>query len=92
MVTRSFASKGPEESTTRVQRNLPIAKVKNLVQDAIITEWGKVRRIDSDAGDTMRSSSLGIQAQDSRDATFIRVRASVSILYFSLLIALNELV
>ncbi|KAF7341602.1 hypothetical protein MSAN_02057500 [Mycena sanguinolenta] len=39
---------------------------------ASIEEWGKVRRIDSDAGDTMRSCSLGIVAEDARDATYVR--------------------
>lgn len=62
-----------EQSTARRQHKLPIAQVKKLVQGSTITEWGKVRRVDSDAGDTMRSSSLGVSAQDSRDATFVRV-------------------
>jgi hypothetical protein len=42
---------------------------------AQIKQWGKIRRIDSEAGDTMCASSLGIKREDSRDATFVRVRS-----------------
>ena len=41
---------------------------------AQIEQWGKIHHIDSDAGDTMCASSLGIKREDSRDATFVRVR------------------
>jgi hypothetical protein len=50
-----------------------IAVVKNHLKSAEIEEWGKVRRIDSNAGDTMRTSSLGVIRDDTRDATYVRV-------------------
>jgi len=40
---------------------------------ANITAWGKVRRTDSEEGDTMNASSLVKAQEDSRDATFVRV-------------------
>ncbi|KAJ7780645.1 hypothetical protein DFH07DRAFT_729285 [Mycena maculata] len=46
--------------------------VTNALKKADIEEWGKVRRIDSEEGDTMRSCSLGTMAEDSRDATYVR--------------------
>jgi hypothetical protein len=54
-------------------RRLPISKVKQLLKGARISEWGKVKRVDSDEGDTMCSSTLGRRGQDRRDATFVRV-------------------
>lgn len=48
---------------------------------AQIEEWGKIRRVDSEAGDTMRASSLGIKRDDSRDASFVRVRNFNQILH-----------
>lgn len=50
-----------------------MTQVNKALKDAIIEEWGKVRRIDSDEGDTMRSCSLGSIAEDARDATHVRV-------------------
>ncbi|KAJ7666787.1 hypothetical protein DFH06DRAFT_984464 [Mycena polygramma] len=46
--------------------------VNRALRDATVDEWGKVRRVDSDEGDTMRSCSLGTIADDSRDATYVR--------------------
>ncbi|KAJ7204051.1 hypothetical protein GGX14DRAFT_369096 [Mycena pura] len=46
--------------------------VNNALRTAHIEEWGKVHRIDTDEGDTMRSCSLGTTAEDSRDATYVR--------------------
>ncbi|KAI9430414.1 hypothetical protein H4582DRAFT_2063825 [Lactarius indigo] len=37
-----------------------------------IEEWGKVRRVDSEAGDTIHSSGLMKLSADRRDATFVR--------------------
>ena len=48
--------------------------VKSHLDKARIEEWGKVRRVDSDAGDTMCASSLGVSRDDARDATYVRVR------------------
>lgn len=51
-----------------------VAQVNAALKNALIEEWGKVRRIDSEEGDTMRSCSLGVMAEDARDATYVRVR------------------
>lgn len=47
---------------------------KNLDEHATIEEWGKIKRVDSSAGDTMHASGLGIACEDSRDASWVRVR------------------
>ena len=48
--------------------------IRSHLDKAHIVEWGKVRRVDSDAGDTMCASSLGVSRDDARDATYVRVR------------------
>jgi hypothetical protein len=58
--------------STRFQK--PVGTIRRHLNDAVIEEWGKVRRIDSDAGDTMSASLLGTSRDDSRDATYVRVR------------------
>lgn len=40
---------------------------------ASIEQWGKVWRIDSEAGDTMCASSMIKNRDDMRDATYVRV-------------------
>ena len=40
---------------------------------SIIHQYGKVRRIDSEEGDTMVASLLGKKAADRREATYVRV-------------------
>lgn len=54
--------------------NVKIDKVRKIIQDSTIEEWGRVRRVDSEEGDTMRSASLAVNRDDTRDATFVRVR------------------
>ncbi|KAJ7110208.1 hypothetical protein C8R43DRAFT_904512 [Mycena crocata] len=49
-----------------------VRDVNTALKDANIEEWGKVQRVDSEEGDTMRSCSVGITAEDSRDATYVR--------------------
>ncbi|KAJ7655446.1 hypothetical protein B0H17DRAFT_941344 [Mycena rosella] len=46
--------------------------VNKAMKAAVVEEWGKVRRVDSDEGDTMKSCSLGTVAEDARDATYVR--------------------
>jgi hypothetical protein len=53
--------------------NVHIATVRPFLDTALIEEWGKIRRVDSDAGDTMHASSIGTIRDDSRDATYVRV-------------------
>lgn len=52
---------------------LTIAAVRHYVKDATVQRWGKVRRVDSEEGDTMRASSFVRSIDDTRDATFVRV-------------------
>ncbi|KAJ7733997.1 hypothetical protein DFH07DRAFT_870901 [Mycena maculata] len=56
--------------STRSGAKIPL--VNAALKNATVEEWGKVRRIDSDTGDTMRSCSLGVTAEDTRDATYVR--------------------
>lgn len=56
-----------------------ISRVKEELNGAVFDEWGKVRRVDSADGDTMVCSSMrGTRADDSRDASFVRVCGSTS--------------
>jgi hypothetical protein len=54
--------------------NANVAVVKRCLQGAETEEWGKVRRVDSDAGDIMHASSMISLRDDTRDATYVRVR------------------
>jgi hypothetical protein len=63
--------------STRFQAKM--VQVNAALKNAVVQEWGKVCRIDSDAGDTMRSCSLGVVAEDTRDATYVRVRSVCSL-------------
>ncbi|KAF7347089.1 hypothetical protein MVEN_01462900 [Mycena venus] len=81
----------PPKSPTRPERNqitsiaaalstrtgATMTQVNAALRTAVIEEWGKVRRIDSEAGDTMRSCSLGLTAEDARDATYVRYQLLV---------------
>jgi hypothetical protein len=52
-----------------------LSQVKECFAGADIEEWGRVRRIDSEAGDTIRALSMISGGEvDMRDATFVRVR------------------
>ncbi|KAJ3494279.1 hypothetical protein NLJ89_g10843 [Agrocybe chaxingu] len=53
--------------------NLPLRAVRQHLQHAQIEEWGTVRRIDSDEGDTIHTSNLDTRWEDKQDATFVRV-------------------
>ena len=53
--------------------DVDIRLVKGHLKNADIEEWGKVRRVDSDSGDTMRASSMVVVQDDTRDATYVRV-------------------
>jgi hypothetical protein len=54
-----------------------------------IEQWGKVRRIDGDGGDTMVASALATKQRDSRDATFVRVRIFWSAQVFEFVLNLD---
>jgi hypothetical protein len=53
--------------------DIRVDTIKPHLRAAQVQEWGKLRCIDSEAGDTMRSSSLDTNRDDSRDATYVRV-------------------
>jgi hypothetical protein len=59
---------------TRFDRDIRTVRIN--LSSADIEEWGKVRRVDSDAGDTMHASTLVPAHDGTRDATFVRVRAT----------------
>jgi hypothetical protein len=44
-----------------------------------IESWGRLRRVDTDAGDTIRASSLVPLGEDSRDASFVRVSTAFKV-------------
>jgi len=44
-----------------------------LLREAEIYEWRKVRRTDSEAGDTMEAAAFAGQQADSRSTSYIRV-------------------
>lgn len=59
---------------TRYDKN-SVTLVRKELDTSVIEEWGKVRRIDSEEGDTMVASSMRQAGllDGSRDATFVRV-------------------
>ncbi|KAH9023711.1 hypothetical protein EDB85DRAFT_1870587 [Lactarius pseudohatsudake] len=62
---------------------LHVSVIRKYLQRANIEEWGKVRRVDSEAGDTIHSSGLMKPTADRRDATFVRVSCVLLIQRFS---------
>jgi hypothetical protein len=57
---------------TRFDRD--IHSIRHDLREAVVEEWGKVRRVDSDAGDTMHASALVPARDGTRDSTYVRVR------------------
>ena len=45
----------------------------NIFAHTAIGDWGKVRRINSDEGDTVHLASMIAMGDDSRDGTYVRV-------------------
>ena len=52
---------------------ISVTNIRKLLKESTVQEWGKVRRVDREEGDTIQSYSLGRRASDARDATFVRV-------------------
>lgn len=48
--------------------------MRQHIRSILIEEYGRIRRIDSSEGDTMRSSSRPRRERDVRDDTWVRVR------------------
>lgn len=62
---------------------ISVTNIRKLLKDSTVQEWGKVRRVDSEEGDTIQSCSLGRKASDARDATFVRVSTKLTLTFFS---------
>jgi len=60
-------------ATLSTRFELQVSVVRKYLQQADIKEWGKVRQVDSEAGDTIHSSGLTKVTVDQRDATFVQV-------------------
>ncbi|KAJ6568807.1 hypothetical protein B0H19DRAFT_1209274 [Mycena capillaripes] len=63
----------PVAATLSTRTGAKLFEVNAALRTAIIEEWGKERRIDSEAGDTMCLCSLGVATEDMWDATYVRV-------------------
>jgi hypothetical protein len=50
-----------------------VPDIRGSLKMAIIEEWGKVRRVDSDEGDTMRAFTMVKVGEDNRNASYVRV-------------------
>lgn len=56
--------------------------IRKALNNAGIEEWGKVQRIDSEAGDIVWSSCLDGSQDGRRDATFVCVRFFLLKIFF----------
>jgi len=54
--------------------DVSVPDIRRSLKENIIEEWGKVKRTDSDAGDTMHAFTMVKQGEDHRDASYVRVR------------------
>nr|GAT57216.1 predicted protein [Mycena chlorophos] len=54
-----------------------VADARAALRVATVEEYGKVKRVDTDEGDTMHSCSLGTKAEDARDASYVRYEALI---------------
>ena len=60
--------------TICLQFEITLGQVKKILTDGqVVIEWGRLQRIDSEAGNTMHSSGLGTIQDDSQDATHVQV-------------------
>ncbi|KAF7964582.1 hypothetical protein HWV62_5467 [Athelia sp. TMB] len=51
---------------------IKVSVINQQIKCAEIEEWGKIRRVDSDAGDTISTYSMSGERDDARDSSFIR--------------------
>jgi hypothetical protein len=65
---------------TRFGASVP--DIRRSLKEASIEEWGKVRRVDSDEGDTMHAFMMVKMGEDNRDASYVRV----CVLHYDLLL------
>ncbi|TRM55775.1 hypothetical protein BD626DRAFT_415516 [Schizophyllum amplum] len=52
--------------------NMRVQEVRPHVRNADIVQYGRVRRVDTDEGDTIRAADLVASREDSRDADYVR--------------------
>jgi hypothetical protein len=73
-------------ATLSTRFGLHVSTIRTHLRNARIEEWGKLKWVDSDAGDTINSSGLMKITGDCRDATFVRVSRVLYLIspYFSL--------
>ncbi|KAG7088932.1 hypothetical protein E1B28_012877 [Marasmius oreades] len=60
-------------------KNIKIGTVRKHIKNAHIEMWGRVKLMDSEEGDTIWASCVGMVPQDSRDATYVRYLALVDV-------------
>lgn len=58
--------------------------IRKHLKAAFVEEWGTVRRVDSEEGDTIRASSMYKHSEDHRDPTFVRASNFSMYMYGSL--------
>jgi len=66
----------PTKQKQKGKHTLPqvtIAQAKKIVRDAEVVEWGKVKHVDLEEGDTMYASALCMLLHNSREASFVHV-------------------
>ncbi len=55
------------------QFDAPVPEICKKLKETTITEWGKVRRVDSDEGDTMHVFTMVKMGDNNRDASYVWV-------------------
>lgn len=68
-----FQSSKRKRKGKQTAPRVTIAQAKKAVRDAEVVEWGKVKRVDSEEGDTIYASALHTLLHDSREASFVWV-------------------
>jgi hypothetical protein len=53
--------------------DVAVSDIRRSLKNTVIAEWGKVRRVDGDEGDTMHASKMVKMGEDNRDASYVRV-------------------
>lgn len=50
-----------------------VPDIRRSLKESTIRKWGKVRRVDSDEGDTIHVFTMVKMGEDNRDASYVRV-------------------
>jgi hypothetical protein len=59
---------------TRFNSKKDLKAIRSLLKTASMDCWGRLRRVDTEAGDTIRAAAIVPNQEDSRDASFVKVR------------------